>query len=80
MIEAAAVFVESDDEQSILPVVTARRLGVANRLIDFPNDPVAEQHAAGAAIRIERRVERRRMHVVMPDDVFEEVNEVRLDE
>src|SRR5207249_774432 len=80
MIVAAAVFVEGDDEQSILPVVPADPGGIANRLINLPNDPVAEQHAAGTAIRIDEGVERRRVHVVMPQDVFEEVDEMRLDE
>ena len=53
VIVAAAMFVESDDEQSILPVVPAGRVGIANCLIDFPNDPVAEPHTAWAAIRID---------------------------
>src|SRR6185369_17235581 len=53
MIVTATVFVEGDDKQSILPVVSARRLRIANCLIDFPNDPVAEQHTAWAAIRID---------------------------
>src|SRR5437588_3169126 len=74
------MFVKSDDEQSILPVVSAGAVGIANRLINLPNDPVAEQNTAGTAIRIEFRTEGRRVHVVMPDHVFEKVNEVRLDE
>src|SRR6185312_8116321 len=54
VIVAAAVFVESDDEQSILPVVAADGFGIANRLINFPNDAVAQQHTAGASIRVDR--------------------------
>ncbi len=54
VIIAAAVLIERDYEQSVLPVASVWALRVSDCLINFPDELIAQQHAARPAIGIDQ--------------------------